>query len=113
MTSLRTFQTEIDEISHREVTKQRALAAAERAKLEKDAKRPPATAKAYIHACKDSVPAAETAAVEPAAPKEPIGPAREGVMSDIDEQLQVRCLAASVPKHPFIWQRNARRFPDL
>ena len=40
MTSLRTFQTEIDEISHREVAKQRANAAAERAKLEKDAKKP-------------------------------------------------------------------------
>ena len=101
MTSLRTFQTEIDEISHREVAKQRALAAVERAKLEKDAKKPPVP-KTHTHARKDSTPAAE-AAVEPTTPKkEPIGPAGEGGMSDIDEQLQVRCPDACVPKSPFI-----------
>ncbi|PIL36211.1 hypothetical protein GSI_01872 [Ganoderma sinense ZZ0214-1] len=93
MTSLRTFQTEIDEISHREVAKQRALAAVERAKLEKDAKKTPAP-KTHTHARKDSTPAAETA-VEPTTPKEkePIGPAGEGGMSDIDEQLQTLLLS--------------------
>ncbi len=110
MTSLRTFQTEIDEISHREVAKQRALAATERAKLEKDAKKPPAT-KTHAHARKDSTPAAEVT-VESATPNELIRPAGEGVMSDIDEQLQVRCPDVPVPKPPFIWhwQRNARHF---
>lgn len=108
MTSLRTFQTEIDEISHREVTKQRALAAAERAKLEKDAKKPSAP-RTHTHARKDSAPAAE-ATVQPATLKEkgPIGPAGEGVMSDIDEQLQVRRPDAFVPKPSFIWQHNER-----
>ena len=108
MTSLRTFQTEIDEISHREVAKQRAHAAAERAKLEKDAKKPSAP-RTHTHARKDSAPAAE-ATVQPATLKEkgPIGPAGEGVMSDIDEQLQVRRPDAFVPKPSFIWQHNER-----
>ncbi|TBU49478.1 P-loop containing nucleoside triphosphate hydrolase protein [Dichomitus squalens] len=90
MTSLRTFQTEIDEISHREVAKQRAHATAERAKLEKDAKKPTA---AKAHARKESN---TTEVVEPA-PKEPIGPAGAGngdaAMSDIDEQLQTLLLS--------------------
>ncbi|RPD59809.1 P-loop containing nucleoside triphosphate hydrolase protein [Lentinus tigrinus ALCF2SS1-6] len=85
MTSLRTFQTEIDEISHREVAKQRAHALAERAKLEKDAKKTTKT-----HARKESTEAPD--ASKPLV-KEPItAPAAPGsgdaVMSDIDEQLQ-------------------------
>ena len=103
MTSLRTFQTEIDEISHREVAKQRAHAAAERAKLEKDAKKPTA-AKTQTHARKEST---TSEPVEPA-PKEPIGPASagngDGAMSDIDEQLQVRCPhLVVIPNILFIW----------
>ena len=86
MTSLRTFQTEIDEISHREVAKQRAHALAERAKLEKDVKKTASKA----HARKEST---TSEPVEPAS-KDPIGPASagngDGAMSDIDEQLQVR-----------------------
>ena len=97
-----------DEISHREVTKQQALTAAERAKLEKDAKEPwvPRT---RTHARKDSTPAAE-ATVQPATPKEkgPMGPAGEAVMSDIDEQLQVRRPDTFVPQPSFIWQHNER-----
>ncbi len=87
MTSLRTFQTEIDEISHREVAKQRAQALAERAKLEKETKK---TAN-KTHARKESVEA--TDASKPAA-KEVIAAAGPGdvVMSDIDEQLQVSIL---------------------
>ncbi|KAI0780026.1 P-loop containing nucleoside triphosphate hydrolase protein [Fomes fomentarius] len=83
MTSLRTFQTEIDEISHREVAKQRAQALAERTKLEKETKK---TAN-KTHARKESVEA--TDASKPAA-KEVIAAAGPGdvVMSDIDEQLQ-------------------------
>ncbi|TFK86884.1 GTP-binding protein 1 [Polyporus arcularius HHB13444] len=85
MTSLRTFQTEIDEISHREVAKQRAYAV-ERAKLEKDAKK--TTGKG--HARKESTEAAD---VSKSPAKEPIAsPAVPGsgdaVMSDVDEQLQ-------------------------
>ncbi|KAI0745724.1 P-loop containing nucleoside triphosphate hydrolase protein [Earliella scabrosa] len=84
MTSLRTFQTEIDEISHREVAKQRAHALAERAKLEKDAKKGPSK----THARKESTEPAD--APKPVA-KEPIASptAGDAVMSDIDEQLQV------------------------
>ena len=89
MTSLRTFQTEIDEISHREVAKQRAHAAAERAKAEKEAKKP---AVAKTHARKEST-AAE--AVEPQSPAstapEPTAASNgDAAMTDVDEQLQVR-----------------------
>ena len=100
MTSLRTFQTEIDEISHREVAKQRAHAAAERAKLEKDAKKPTA-AKTQTHARKESTEAAD---VSKSPEKEAIttlaAPATgngDAVMSDIDEQLQVSALPQPAP----------------
>ena len=85
MTSLRTFQTEIDVISHREVAKQRAHALAERAKLEKDAKKGPSK----THARKEST---EPADAPKAVAKELIASptAGDAVMSDIDEQLQVR-----------------------
>ena len=96
MTSLRTFQTEIDEISHREVAKQRAHASAERAKLEKDAaaKKSPSTKTSHAHTRREStdasdavkVAAKEAVAVAPVAPASGDAPA----MSDIDEQLQVR-----------------------
>lgn len=94
MTSLRTFQTEIDEISHREVAKQRAYAL-ERAKLEKDAKK--TTSKG--HARKESTEVADVAkspAKEPIAPPAVTG-SGDAVMSDIDEQLQVSALPQSTP----------------
>ena len=82
--------TEIDEISHREVAKQRAHALAERAKLEKDVKKTASKA----HARKESTEAAD---VSKSPAKEAIttlaAPATgngDAVMSDIDEQLQVR-----------------------
>ena len=94
MTSLRTFQTEIDEISHREVAKQRAHALAERAKLEKDAKKGPSK----THARKESTEPAD--APKPVA-KEPIASptAGDAVMSDIDEQLQVSAPTADLQVH--------------
>ena len=98
MTSLRTFQTELDEISHREVAKQRAHAAAERAKLEKDvaAKKGPSSKAAHAHARKESIEAADAGKAAPAKePPIPGTPATTGggdasAASDIDEQLQVR-----------------------
>ena len=97
MTSLRTFQTEIDEISHREVAKQRAHALAERAKLEKDVKKTASKA----HARKESTDAAD---VSKSPAKEAIttlaAPATgngDAVMSDIDEQLQVSALPQPAP----------------
>ncbi len=104
MTSLRTFQTEIDEISHREVAKQRAYAV-ERAKLEKDAKK--TTSKG--HARKESTEAAD---VSKSPAKEPIAsPAVPGsgdaVMSDVDEQLQVSALPQYTP------HRALRRYTHL
>ena len=97
MTSLRTFQTEIDEISHREVAKQRAHATAERAKVEKEAaaKRNPTSKSApHPHARKQSTEAgieANIPAKEPIAATPTVaGNGNAAASSDIDEQLQVR-----------------------
>ena len=100
MTSLRTFQTEIDEISHREVARQRAQATAERAKLEKDvaAKKSSGGAKAaHAHARKESTDATADATKAQTKESIPAGTVSAGTpqvgrdtMSDVDEQLQVR-----------------------
>ncbi|KAI0823677.1 GTP-binding protein 1 [Trametes gibbosa] len=86
MTSLRTFQTEIDQIHHREVAKQRAQVVADRARADKDAKKTLGRG----HARKES-----TEVPDPSknAGKEPIAAltlSGEGEMalSDIDERLQ-------------------------
>ncbi|KAI0775757.1 GTP-binding protein 1 [Trametes elegans] len=91
MTSLRNFQTEIDQIQHREVARHRAQAVAERAKADKDTKK----GHGKGHARKESTEAAETAK---GAAKEPIAapiPAAEvdGALSDIDERLQLLLLS--------------------
>ncbi|KAI0675339.1 GTP-binding protein 1 [Trametes maxima] len=91
MTSLRTFQTEIDQIHHREVAKQRAQAVAERVKADKDLKKTPNKTDAR----KESTEAADPAKI---AGNEPIAlPIVSGegdaALSDIDERLQTLLLS--------------------
>ncbi|KAH9858681.1 P-loop containing nucleoside triphosphate hydrolase protein [Lenzites betulinus] len=86
MTSLRTFQTEIDQIHHREVAKQRAQIVADRAKADKEVKKTHSKG----HARKEST---EVPDPSKTAGKEPIAvPAVSGegetALSDIDERLQ-------------------------
>lgn len=93
MTSLRTFQTEIDQIHHREVAKQRAQIVADRAKADKEVKKTHSKG----HARKEST---EVPDPSKTAGKEPIAvPAASGegetALSDIDERLQVRGPARS------------------
>ncbi|OSD06907.1 P-loop containing nucleoside triphosphate hydrolase protein [Trametes coccinea BRFM310] len=86
MTTLRNFQTEIDQIHHREVAKQRAQAVAERTKAEKDVKKTAGKG----HARKESTEVVETvknAGKEPIASHVAVGDA-EATLSDIDERLQ-------------------------
>ncbi|KAI0374003.1 GTP-binding protein 1 [Pilatotrama ljubarskyi] len=86
MTSLRTFQSEIDQIHHREVAKQRAQAVAERAKAEKDVKKTPGKG----HTRKESTEAADAPKNAGNGPiASPIASGEEGAtLSDIDKRLQ-------------------------
>ena len=90
MTSLRTFQSEIDQIHHRELAKQRAQAAADRAKADKDSSSKKAAGKAS-HARKESTDAADASKGSNVG-NEPIasGDGDASTLSDIDERLQVR-----------------------
>ncbi|CDO72535.1 hypothetical protein BN946_scf184983.g18 [Trametes cinnabarina] len=83
MTSLRTFQTEIDQIHHREVAKQRAQAVAERTKADKDVKKTAGKG----HTRKESTETAESAKYAPIASPIAVGDT-DATLSDIDERLQ-------------------------
>ncbi|KAI9062861.1 P-loop containing nucleoside triphosphate hydrolase protein [Trametes sanguinea] len=86
MTTLRNFQTEIDQIHHRELAKQRAQAVAERTKAEKDVKKTAGKG----HARKESTEVTETtknAGKEPIVSPVAVGDA-DATLSDIDERLQ-------------------------
>ncbi|KAH9892611.1 P-loop containing nucleoside triphosphate hydrolase protein [Cubamyces lactineus] len=93
MTSLRTFQSEIDQIHHRELAKQRAQAAADRAKADKDSSSKKAAGKAS-HARKESTDAAD-ASKGSIVGKEPLasGDGDATTLSDIDERLQTLLLS--------------------
>ncbi|KAI0329403.1 P-loop containing nucleoside triphosphate hydrolase protein [Cubamyces sp. BRFM 1775] len=96
MTSLRTFQSEIDQIHHRELAKQRAQAAADRAKADKDSSShsKKAAGKGSGHARKESTDAADVSNGSNAG-NEPIASADGDAttLSDIDERLQTLLLS--------------------
>ncbi|KAI0645734.1 GTP-binding protein 1 [Trametes meyenii] len=97
MTSLRTFQTEIDQIHHREVAKQRAQVVAERVKADKDVKKTPNK----THARKESTEVADPPKI---AGNEPIASSvapgeGDAALSDIDERLQKTLLLSRLPEN--------------